>query len=140
MKKPFLTMLALLLMVFATVQAAIYWLTPWMAHNGVDKSVVTVANAGLFFLSLVAALMHLSGSRSKDPFVFYRMMMLATLMKLFLCALAVVVYVYMAGKARNNAGVYAAMVIYALYTIVEVSTALQMSNRKDEENKRAASA
>lgn len=126
--------------VFGLAQCVILFAKPWMAARNIDATVVQYSNAGLLLLSMLVAAMHIWGSRSKDPYVFYRLTMLATLSKLFLCAIAVLVYVKMAGSAKNKNGVYASVLLYAVYTTVEVAAALQMSNRKDEENKRTSPA
>ncbi|HAI84131.1 MAG TPA: hypothetical protein DCL43_10705 [Chitinophagaceae bacterium] len=124
--------LLLLTVVFLTVNALSSPLQATFQQYQIQTSVVLWGNVLLFVLSIGAALLHGVGMRSTDPYVFYRMVMLATMQKLFISAIAVVLYIVAVGKAKNAPGIYVGMGLYLVYTTIEVVGALRLSNKRQQ--------
>jgi hypothetical protein len=124
--------LLLLTVVFLTVNALLSSLQATFQQYQIQTSVVLWGNLLLFVLSIGAALLHGVGMRSTDPYVFYRMVMLATMQKLFISAIVVVLYIVAVGKAKNAPGIYVGMGLYLIYTTIEVVGALRLSNKRQQ--------
>lgn len=125
------SLLVVELLMFLGIYAAVFYSTTWLVQQGVSVPVVQASNMLLFILTVAATLMHGAGVNSTDGYVFYRMVMLATFLKLFIAAMAVVLYVVQTGKQKNVPAVYVAMALYMVYTVVEVTGALLLANKRD---------
>ncbi len=120
-----------LVTVFVLVNAACFaWKNQLLAH-GVDPSVVQGANVLLFLLATLCALMHYRAIKNPNPNAFVRSIMGATVLKLFVLAGAVLVYVYFTGVNKSVPAIVAGMVLYVVYTIFEVAGAFKLNKIKD---------
>lgn len=120
-----------LVAVFVLVNAACLGFNNTLRQHHIDPSVVQFANGILFVLAVVSALMHYRAVKNTNPHAFVRSIMGATVMKLFVIAGAVFIYVYMAGANRNVGAIFIGMGLYVLYTIFEVSGAFRLNKEKD---------
>jgi len=119
-----------LIFLFLAILLFLHFGYNWLQLNGVEVTVVFYANLLLFVLSVFGAILHGLGIKSNDPYDFYKFVMLATMLKLFVSAIAVVVYIFTVGKNKNVPAVYIGMGLYFLYTAIEVIFALRLSNSK----------
>ena len=53
------------------------------------------------------------------------------MIKMFVCVIAVVIYVLLIGKAFNRPGVFIALVLYLVYLCVEVAVLMKLNKRKN---------
>jgi hypothetical protein len=53
------------------------------------------------------------------------------LIKIFACVIAVAAYYFISGTAFNKPAVYASMVVYIVYLVVEVSTIMKLNKTKN---------
>lgn len=106
----------------------------WLDKKGVDHFVLVGANSLLFFLVVICLQMHIKALADKNPNVFVRSIMAATLLKLVVILGAVIAYLLAAGSGRSLGAVFAGLGLYILYTIIEVRAALQMNRLKDGSN------
>ncbi len=120
-----------LVAIFVLVNIACMGYKDALLQHHIDPAVVQVANGILFLLAVVSALMHYRAVKNTNPHAFVRSIMGATVMKLFVIASAVFIYVYMAGSGRSVYAIFIGMGLYVLYTIFEVSGAFRLNKEKD---------
>ena len=68
---------------------------------------------------------------NNNPNVFIRSVMGGMLIKVFACIIAMVSYYFISGPAFNKPAVYASMVIYIIYLVVEVRAIMKLNKIKN---------
>lgn len=119
------------LIVFLIVNAVcIFWKIP-IAEKKIDIGVIQAGNSILFLISLLASYMHVKAVGNKNPHAFVRSVMGATVIKLFVIAGSVMLYLIIAGNNKNIAAVFICMGLYVVYTIIEVRGAFSLNQGKN---------
>ena len=118
-----------LFLLFVLLNSAILMLAKSLDKIHIDHIVLLVVNMILFSLSALSLLMHQKATSNKNPNVFVRSIMLATVLKLLVIIIGVVLYVYTSGETRSNYAIYVGMLLYIFYTIVEVKGALILNKK-----------
>ncbi len=101
------------------------------ADDGINYKVIQGANILFFLISLFVFNMQYKAMFNKNPNVFIRSVMGGMLIKVFACVIAVVGYYLITGPAFNKPAVYASMVIYIVYLVVEVGTIMKLNKTKN---------
>jgi hypothetical protein len=96
----------------------------------IDKDVVLGGNILLFVFTFIGLLLQLKAIKNPNPNAIVRAVMAGMGLKLLGVAIAVLVYVSMVGKAKNVYGVYVCLVLYLLYTWLEVRLFLSQNKAK----------
>jgi hypothetical protein len=101
--------------------------------SGSDINFEVIHGANLLFclISLVVFNMQYKAMFNKNPQVFIRSVMGGMLIKVFACVIAVIAYYFISGTAFNKPAVYASMVIYIVYLVVEVRTIMKLNKTKN---------
>ncbi|HEX3024073.1 MAG TPA: 7 transmembrane receptor [Chitinophagaceae bacterium] len=94
-----------------------------MDQNKIDPFVVFTANGLLFILSVLSLAMHIKPVDKKNPHAAVRGVMAATLLKLMVLGISAMVYLFAAGENRSIKAIFAGMILYVVYTFIEVSIA-----------------
>lgn len=104
-----------------------------MNVTGRDINYEVIHGANLFFclISLIVFNMQYKAMFNKNPQVFIRSVMGGMLIKVFACVIAVIAYYFISGTAFNKPAVYASMVIYIVYLVVEVRTIMKLNKTKN---------
>lgn len=118
----FISFLVLTVIIFA---AYIFY-----ADKGIDYRVVMGSNCLFFFISLFVFRMQYLAMYNANPNVFIRSVMGGMIIKVFACVIAVVAYYFLSAAAFNKPAVYASMVIYIVYLVVEVKTIMKLNKSK----------
>ncbi|HEX6916252.1 MAG TPA: hypothetical protein VF145_13475 [Chitinophagaceae bacterium] len=118
-----------LLVLFAGVSLAVFFLKDQLGVWKIDYRVVLAANVLLFILGVVSLSLHIRALTKPNPNVFVRSVMLANIIKLFTLASVALVYIKSAGKASANA-VFVSLFLYIVYTWVEKRATVQLSKSK----------
>jgi small neutral amino acid transporter SnatA (MarC family) len=101
-------------------------LTRW----GIDQDVAIIGNLILFLVSLAAFLITRNSLKSDNPNVFVRAMYSGFMIKLFVCAAGAFTYFMMVRPDINKPGLVFCMVLYIVYTAIEVSTLTKLLRKK----------
>jgi hypothetical protein len=101
------------------------------AGKGIDHMVVMGGNCLFFLISLLIFRMQYQAMYNANPNVFIRSVMSGMIIKVFGCVIAVVAYYFISGTAFNKPAVYASMVIYVIYLVVEVKRIMQLNKTKN---------
>ena len=97
---------------------------------GINHIVVIFSNVILFALSAITLTMHFKAAKNPNPNVFSASVMRSTVIKLFVLGIATVVYLVIAGKEKSILAIVTGMILYVLYTIVDVKAALLLNKKQ----------
>lgn len=117
--------------IFILINALAVVFAKKLQQNDIDSSVIIGANSLLFVLALISAYMHAKAATNSNPNAFVRSVMGATVLKLFVIAGAAFIYLFAAGANKSVKALLTAMVLYLIYTIIEVRTAFAINRKKD---------
>jgi hypothetical protein len=120
-----------LFITFLVLAAIIFAANIFYTGKGVDYAVVMGGNFLFFLISLFVFRMQYLAMYNKNPQVFIRSVMGGMLIKVFGCLIAVVAYYFISGTAFNKPAVYASMVMYIVYLVVEVRTIMKLNKTKN---------
>lgn len=123
--------LAPLFTVFLTLTALILAANFLYTQGGINYLVVMGANCVFFLISLFVFRMQFLAMYNKNPNVFIRSVMGGTIIKMFGCLAAVIVYYLISRPAFNKPAVYIGMIIYVIYLVVEVRTIMKLNKTKN---------
>jgi hypothetical protein len=98
---------------------------------GVDTIAAMGGNILLLLVTFFSIWSILKTLHSKNPHAFVRGVNTSVLVKLMLCALAAFVYIFVKGSNNVTMGtVFAFLVMYIVYTAIEVRQLLKLNNKK----------
>ena len=126
----FKTVLSLFI-VFVVLTAIIFAAYIFYVDKGIDYTVVMGANCLFFLISLLVFRMQYLAMHNANPHVFIRSVMGGMIIKVFACVIAIVAYYFISAAAFNKPAVYASMVIYIVYLVVEVKTIMKLNKTKN---------
>jgi len=105
------------------------FLKSWLTSKNIDPLVLGFGNILLFILSLAVFSIQKKALKNTNPQVFVRAIMLGTFIKLMVIAIAVAIYLVASGEDRSVYAVIASMVLYVVYTIIDVRIASKLNRR-----------
>lgn len=92
----------------------------WLPSVGMDPIVLLAGNLLVFVLTLLSCYLMKTGLTATSTTGFLSSVYGSFIMKLFFVGLVVVVYVKLSGDQMNVPAVFTSMVLYLLYTFIEV--------------------
>ncbi|MEP6615272.1 MAG: hypothetical protein ABJA57_01775 [Ginsengibacter sp.] len=96
---------------------------------GFDLIFLLVSNALLFLLSLAGFSIQAKAIHSENPQKFVRGVYASMIVKMFVCMIAVLIYMVMNKEKINKPALFASMVIYIFYTVIEVSVLMKAARK-----------
>ena len=111
--------------VFILLAMAIESLPSFLHDLNIDNKVLSGGNKILFLLSLISYWLYTRSLRNPNPNAFIRAVYGSMLIKMLVCLLATFIYIKFATSVSKNA-IIACLVLYGLYTIVEVAIITQL--------------
>ena len=119
-----------LILIFIVINSLCIVFKSRLADKNIDADVVLGANLILFIITILTTLMHSKAIKNANPNVFVRSVMGATIIKFFVIAFAVFIYLFMAGESRSVYAVIMSMGLYVVYTVFELQSVFRL-NRKE---------
>jgi len=119
-----------LILIFIVINSLCIVFKSRLADKNIDADVVLGANLILFIITILTTLMHSKAIKNANPNVFVRSVMGATIIKFFVIAFAVFIYLFLAGENRSVYAVIMSMGLYVVYTIFELQSVFRL-NRKE---------
>ena len=120
-----------LFIVFIILTAVILTAKIFYTGKDINYTMVMAGNCLFFLVSLLVFRMQYLAMFNSNPNVFIRSVMGGMLIKVFACVIAIVGYYFISGPAFNKPAVYAAMVIYVVYLVVEVMIIMKLNKSKN---------
>lgn len=131
MNQPAFKKLVPVVLLFIFINVVVMILKRSLQSYGFDIPFLLAANAILFVLSLLGFALNKKGATSANVNAFVRGLYSSFLLKLFVIAGGILIYVY-AGGTVNLPSLFTAMVIYLLYTSIEVIQLMKIARKKTD--------
>jgi hypothetical protein len=125
-RKAFLPIVVL----FFILSLAIQVFKTFLDGHGLDREFLKWANLFLFFISIGGFLLQRKGLESPNPQAFVRGMYASMMFKMFICIIVVLIYVFLFRSKINKPGIFTAMGMYIVYTVVEVTALMKLARTK----------
>jgi len=107
----------------------IFWADKWDAFK-INHIVIVFGNSLLFLLTMLSLWLHLKAIKHKNPNVLFRSVLMSTFIKIIIMGIGVLLYVsYIPKENRSRLAVIAVMVLYLLYSMIEVKTILKKNKK-----------
>ena len=100
---------------------------------GIDQDVMLIGNLLLFLITLLSFALGLQGLKNPNPHAFVRSVYSSMIIKLFLCIIAVFIYVSLYRNTYNKPALFSCMGLYLVYTFMEVSVLMKLLKGKTNE-------
>ena len=116
---------------FAVITILILSLKTVLVNYGIDSNVMLAANAIFLFINIIVFLFQKKALGNTNPNVFIRSVIAGMMLKMFVCAIAVIAYVLIIGKNYNKKAVFISLFIYLFYLAAEVAILMRLNNNKN---------
>jgi cobalamin biosynthesis protein CobD/CbiB len=107
----------------------------WLTKYGLSFNVLMAGNLILFLVTIISLYFHVKGFLHKNIQVFFRSVYGALMIKMLICAAAVVVYALIARPNINKPALYVCMALYFVYSFMEVRMVFRLLKQKQDEKK-----
>ena len=102
----------------------------FLERYGFDQSVLIIGNVVLFAATLISFVFATRGLRSENARAFVRSVYLSIMVKVFICIIAAIIYIFIFRKNLNKPSLFACMGLYLVYTFIEVSVLTKLLKEK----------
>ena len=100
-----------------------------LVKYGIDTTVLLIANGILFITSIGVFMLQRKALQHSNPNVFIRSVMMGMMIKMLICAIAVIIYVLVCKNNFNGTVVFIFMFLYFIYLIAEVTAMLKLNKQ-----------
>ena len=118
------------ILMFIAITAIVFILKSVLKSIGFDINFLLIGNLILFVLSISGFLIQMRALRSANINAFIRGIYSSLLLKLFIIATAVLIYVFLNRENVNKQSLFTCMGLYFVYTIIEVKQLMKISRAK----------
>lgn len=108
----------------------------WLTKYGFSFNVLMGGNLILFIVTITSLYFHVKGFLHKNIQVFFRSVYGALMIKMLICAAAVVIYALVAKPNINKPALYVCMALYFVYSFMEVRMVFRLLKQKSDEKKK----
>ncbi len=119
-----------LVILFTMISGLLVAFSSALQSKGFNIDVLIYSNILLMAISVLSYFMQAKALHNKNPNVFIRSVMGGMMLKMFICVIAVFLYVSMAGVQYNKRSVFAALILYLIYLATEVGVVMKLNKRK----------
>ena len=117
--------------IFVIITALIFVLKTILSRYNVDTNVLLAANLIFLLTNIIVFVFQHKALSNPNPNVFIRSVIAGMMIKMFVCAIAVVAYVVAIGDSYNKKAVFISLFFYLIYLAVEVAILMRLNNRKN---------
>lgn len=118
-----------LLLIFIIITALLIIGRARLAQWNIDGNVLMIGNLVLFAATALSFFLFSRSMGTKNAQAIVRTVYTGVLSKMMVCLVAVFIYISIAGKGVNKAGIFGCMVLYLLYTTIEVAILMKLSKQ-----------
>lgn len=97
---------------------------------GFDQEVLIIGNLILVIATFLSFWLARRGLRAANPHAFVRSVYLSIMVKLFICSIAALIYIFIYRKQLNRPALFTCMGLYLVYTLIEVSILTKLLKEK----------
>lgn len=117
---------------FIPLSILLFILQHALQRLGLDAGVLFTGNVLLYLITTAALYFHYKGMQQKNPNAFFRNVYASMILRMFICILLVLVYVWIVGNSFNKPSLLLCFVFYFLYSFVEAGRiTLALKKMKD---------
>lgn len=120
-----------LLILFAIINFLIFTLKTVFTKYNVDGTVLLGANAIFLLMNILVFLFQQKALKHSNPNVFIRSVIGGMMLKMFVCAIAVLAYVVLVGPDYNKKAVFISLFFYLFYLAAEVGILMRLNSKKN---------
>ncbi|CAN5168420.1 hypothetical protein BH09BAC2_BH09BAC2_14530 [soil metagenome] len=120
-----------LAVVFLLISVLVFSFKNFLTDHGFNTTFVLIANIFLFIISVIAILIQYRGVTSANNQAFFRAVYSAMMIRMFLSAIAIVIYAVAVDGAVNKPALLTSMGLYLLYTAIEVKGLMKTLRKKN---------
>lgn len=102
----------------------------WLLKYGFSQEVLIAGNLILFLVTILSLYFHVKGFLHKNIQVFFRSVYGALMVKMVVCAAAVVIYALLSKPNLNKPALYICMALYFVYSFMEVRMLFRLLKQK----------
>jgi ACR3 family arsenite efflux pump ArsB len=102
----------------------------FLEEHGFDQPVLIVGNLIVFVATFLSFLFANRGLKSTNPQAFVRSVYLSIMVKLFVCIIAALIYIFLFRNNLNKPALFTSMGLYLVYTLIEVSVLTKLLKAK----------
>lgn len=109
-----------LVVVFGLVNALVFLFKDFLHQQNFNLEFILISNLLLFIIVFISVVVQLKTIQSANNLAFIRGVYTSMIIKMFVCMIAIFIYIFaMSGKV-NQPGLFISMGLYILYTAIEV--------------------
>lgn len=116
---------------FLVISLLIFLLNALLTKYNVDSYVLMAANIIFLLSNVIVFLFQFKALKHSNPNVFIRSVIAGMMLKMFVCAIAVLGYVVITGNSYNKKGVFISLFFYLIYLAAEVTLLMRLNKRKN---------
>jgi quinol-cytochrome oxidoreductase complex cytochrome b subunit len=116
---------------FSVISLLIFFFNALLTKFGVDSYVLMAANIIFLLSNAIVFLFQYKALNHSNPNVFIRSVIAGMMLKMFVCAIAVLGYVVITGNSYNKKGVFISLFFYLIYLAAEVTILMRLNKRKN---------
>lgn len=116
-----------LVILFLVIAVAILIFRNFLQSNGIDWQVVSGGNLIIYIITIVSLHLLSKGLMAENTPKFLGNAFGGILLKLMACAIAAFIYIFIARKDINKAGLFVCMGLYLVYSFVEMKIIMKQS-------------
>ena len=119
-----------IVLLFIILNGLILTAKTFLESRGFDREFLILANLFLFIISIGGFLLQRKGLQSPNPQAFVRGVYASMIFKMFITMIVVLIYVLLFRSKINKPGLFTAMGLYIVYTVVEVTALMKVARKK----------
>ncbi len=130
MKKETRRLFVPVVLLFIILNALFLTAKNWLLKYGFSQEVLIMGNLILFLVTLVSLYFHVKGFLHKNIQVFFRSVYGSLMVKMVVCAAAVIIYALLSRPNLNKPALYICMALYFVYSFIEVRMVFRLLKQK----------
>jgi quinol-cytochrome oxidoreductase complex cytochrome b subunit len=123
-----------IIFLFIIVTILVLIFANWLDTHEVNHVVLLAANFILLVLIFITGFLHIKAAENSNPHAFIRSITLSAFIKLIAIAVAVLIYLNSSGENQSIYAVGVAMMLYVIYTVLEVRGAMRLNRKRNVES------
>lgn len=120
-----------LFILFGIITALVFILKDFLTNHNINTHVLLAANSLFLVINIIVFLFQKKALGHTNPNVFVRSVIAGMMVKMFACAIAVIIYVLSMDGDYNKKSVFIALFIYLIYLAAEVAILMRQNSRKN---------
>lgn len=118
-----------LVILFLLVNVVCFLLNDSLVNNNIDPKVIIGSNALFFLIAVVSGYLRNESLKNPNPNVSVRSVMGSSVIKIFIIAIAAIIYLFTVEESRSIYAVIVSMLLYIPYAILETRGILKLNKK-----------